>query len=152
MLHSIPNQTRDKAASCTQPSRSKRKIGPRYTGLSCQGKQVESDPRAGQSSAGMELGLRGGNSSRAAAAGGAGCFQPILLALSKVSKLFSTGTAPPIIKLQKGSRLPGLSAPGSPASRCLTLAHPAPETTGVNLPLAFTQDSAQVSSPPGSLP
>ena len=53
-----------KAASCTQPSRLERKIEPRHTGLSCQGKQVESDPRVGQSSTGMEAGLRGGNSSR----------------------------------------------------------------------------------------
>lgn len=99
---------------------------------------------------------RGGDSSRAAALGGApvfslNCWRGSPTPSAKCPE--SSARAPPHpSSSSKTARSFLNSAPGSPPSRCLTLARPAPETTRVNVPLAFTQDSAQVSSPPGSLP
>lgn len=145
-----------KAVSCMQPSRSERKTGPGHPGLSQQGKQVESDPRAGQSSAGMETGLRGGNSSRAAVAGGARRFQPKLLArLLTPSAKHPNSSAWPPPHPSSSSKMAGGFLNSQPLGALLPTAspwHTLPETLGVNLPLAFTQDAAQVPSPPGSLP
>lgn len=54
----------NKPASCRQPASQlgrERKMGPNHTGLSRQGKEMESDPSAVPSFATMEIGLKGGN-------------------------------------------------------------------------------------------